>query len=133
MASATASGLGIDAVDLDRFAAVIARRPSILERCFTSDERAAVGSGRAATERFAARFAAKEATMKALGVGLGEVAFTEISVTTAPSGAPSVHVTGRAAARLHALGGHTIAVSLTHTHTVAMAVAQIAGVVPCSP
>ena len=98
MASATASGLGIDAVDLDRFAAVIARRPSILERCFTSDERAAVGSGRAATERFAARFAAKEATMKALGVGLGEVAL-----------------------------------SLTHTHTVAMAVAQIAGVVPCSP
>jgi holo-[acyl-carrier protein] synthase len=132
MASATASGLGIDAVDLDRFAATIARRPSVLERCFTSDERAAVGSGRAAPQRFAARFAAKEATMKALGVGLGEVAFTEISVENAPSGAPVVSVTGRAAARLRAIGGTSISVSLTHTHTVAMAVAQIVVEAPCS-
>jgi len=133
MASATVSGLGIDAVDLDRFAAAIARRPSILERCFTSDERESVGTGRAAIQRYAARFAAKEATMKALGVGLGEVAFTEIAVTNAPSGAPSISVSGRAAARLQALGGRTIAVSLTHTHTVAMAVAQVVAEAPCSP
>ena len=61
-------GVGIDAVDVDRFAVVVARRPRLVERLFTDRERSEAGGSAA---RLAARFAAKEAVMKVLGVGLG--------------------------------------------------------------
>ena len=64
-------GIGIDAVEIDRFRAVLARRP-----------------------RLAARWAAKEAVMKALGVGIGAFAFCDVEVVSAPSGAPSLVLRG---------------------------------------
>ena len=70
----------------------------------------------------AARFAAKEATMKALGVGLGAFAMQEVEVLKSPSGAPSLRTTGQAKALLEAAGVGGLQVSLTHTAIVASAV-----------
>jgi holo-[acyl-carrier protein] synthase len=112
-------GVGIDAVDVDRFARVLRRRPAVGERLFTDRERAdAAGSA----ARLAARFAAKEAVMKALGVGVGAFRFQDVEVVRAPSGQPSLAVTGAAAALAGELGVAVWHVSLTHTATVAQAV-----------
>jgi holo-[acyl-carrier protein] synthase len=123
-----ASGLGIDAVDLDRFRASLERRPSLVARLFTEGERRDAGSGAQRLAALAARFAAKEATMKAFGIGLGDCAFTDIAVIRSSAGAPTLALSGRAAARHAALGGGALVVSLTHTSTVAMAVVQVDGV-----
>ena len=64
-------GVGIDLVDVDRFRTSLQRTPSMRERMFTPGERAYAESATDPTERYAARFAAKEAVMTALGVGLG--------------------------------------------------------------
>ncbi len=90
-------GIGTDLVDLDRFRLVIERTPTIVDRLFTDGERAYACLRRDPTERLGARFAAKEATMKALGVGLGEVDFRDIEVIRLESGAPVLAVHGRAA------------------------------------
>ncbi|HUA95283.1 MAG TPA: 4'-phosphopantetheinyl transferase superfamily protein, partial [Acidimicrobiales bacterium] len=58
-------GVGVDAVDVDRFRKVLARRPTLAERVFTEGVRADAGAVRDPAERLAARFAAKEAVMKA--------------------------------------------------------------------
>jgi holo-[acyl-carrier protein] synthase len=70
----------------------------------------------------AARFAVREATMKALGVGLGAFDFHDVAVHRLESGAPVLHVSGRAQALAHAQGVDSWHVSITHTDSVAMAV-----------
>ena len=64
-------GIGVDAVDVVRFRRILARRPGFAARFFTDIERADAGRAPDPTESLAARFAAKEAVMKALGTGLG--------------------------------------------------------------
>ena len=71
--------------------------------------------------RLAARFAAKEAVLKALGVGIGSAAFRDVEVVRAESGEPHLVLTGSAAALAHARGVTRWHVSLTHTDTVAVA------------
>ena len=78
--SGTVVGVGLDAVDLDRFRALLARRPRLSGRLFTDGERAYAGQTADPVPRLATRFAAKEATMKALGVGLGAFAFADVEV-----------------------------------------------------
>ncbi|MGH9155904.1 MAG: holo-ACP synthase [Acidimicrobiales bacterium] len=115
-------GIGIDAVDVDRFRRVLARTPGLVDRLFTEGERADGGRWPDPALRLAARFAAKEATMKALGVGLGAFAFHDVEVRTAPSGAPSLAVSGSAATLATSLGVTGFRVSLTHTDHLAGAV-----------
>ena len=114
--------LGIDAVEVERFRAVLARRPSLKARLFTSDEQVNLDGTPRSIESLAARFAAKEATMKVLGVGVGGVAFHSISVTTSSSGAPRLQLSGKAKALAEAKGLGVLTCSLTHTKSVAMAV-----------
>ena len=117
-------GIGIDAVEVDRFRRLLARQPRAATRLFTAGELAAVGRrGPDPAPRLAARFAAKEAVMKALGVGLGAFAFQDVEVVSAPSGAPSLVLTGGAAALADRLGVGGWRLSLTHTETMAQAVA----------
>ena len=111
-------GIGIDAVDVERFARILERRPTMAERLFTPGERD-VGSG---VTGLAARFAAKEAAMKALGVGLGAFRFHDVEVVKLPSGAPELRVTGAAAALAAERGVRSWKVSLTHTAALAEAV-----------
>lgn len=108
---------------MDRFRRVLARRPGLADRLFTDAERAYGHRHRDPTPRLAARFAAKEAVMKALGVGLGGFSFQEVEVVSAPSGAPSLVLRGAAAALAHSRGVASWRLSLTHTDLVAEAVA----------
>ena len=115
-------GLGIDTVDVGRFRAVLARRPHIASRLFTTGELAYAGRAADPAPRLAARFAAKEAAMKALGVGLGAFSFHDVEVTRAASGEPSLALTGSASRLAAARGVGTWWLSLTHTELVAQAV-----------
>jgi holo-[acyl-carrier protein] synthase len=92
-------GIGLDAVDVERFRAALRRHPRLADRVFTPRERADMAGRADPVPGLAARFAAKEATMKALGVGIGSVRLAEIGVVQAPSGAPSLVTTGRGARR----------------------------------
>jgi holo-[acyl-carrier protein] synthase len=115
-------GVGIDAVEIDRFRAVLARRPAMAERLFSPAERLLVGERSDPVPGLAARFAAKEAVMKALSTGLGGVDFADIQVLREPSGAPVLTVGGRAFERARALGVRRWHVSLSHTASTATAV-----------
>lgn len=115
-------GLGIDNVDIDRFRRVLARTPGFAARVFTDAELAYGREQRDPTQRLAARFAAKEAVMKALGVGLGEVRLQDIEVVRAPSGAPALALHGSAGALAAERAVQRWWISLTHTDLVASAV-----------
>jgi holo-[acyl-carrier protein] synthase len=115
-------GMGIDAVDVERFRRLLIRRPGFVQRIFTEAERAFVSARIDPVPGLAARFAAKEATMKALGTGLGGLRFTEVEVLGSSSGAPHLEVSGLAARRAEALGVSRWHVSLTHTEALAAAV-----------
>ncbi len=114
--------MGIDAVELERFRDVLARRPRILERAFSARERSQLDARVDPVPGLAARFAAKEAAMKALGVGLGAVRLAELEVLTGPGGAPRLEASGRAASLASARGVRSWYVSLTHTELTACAV-----------
>lgn len=116
-------GIGIDAVDIARLRAVLARRPGLGDRLFTPAERAYAARVADPAPRLAARFAAKEAALKALGVGLGAADFADLEVVRADGGAPALAVTGRAAALAARRGVARWHLSLTHTD--AMAVASV--------
>lgn len=116
------AGIGIDSVDLPRFAAVLERRPSIATRVFTPAEQAFAGRMANPVPSLAARFAAKEAVMKALGVGIGSIDWTDVEVVRAAGDAPRLSVTGRAAVLAGAMGVSGWRISMTHTDTVASAV-----------
>jgi len=111
-------GVGIDVVDVPRFQIVLGRRPRIVDRLFTEGEQR---DARGKAERLAARFAAKEAVMKSMGVGAGSVPWKSIEVKRAPSGAPSVLVHGAAAELAAARGVDEFHISLTHTAMTAAA------------
>jgi phosphopantetheine--protein transferase-like protein len=118
----TVVGVGIDLVDVSRLGTAMERRPGFAARVFTDRERDTRASGGRAVERLAARFAAKEATMKALGVGLGAFALRDVEVLVDPDGRPSLRLHGGAVARASHLGVRSLALSLTHTGTLAAAV-----------
>jgi holo-[acyl-carrier protein] synthase len=115
-------GIGIDSVDIPRFAEVLARRPGLAPRLFTAGEQRYAAGLVNPMPSLAARFAVKEAVMKALGVGLGAFGWADVEVVRAPSGAPDLVVTGRAAALASRQGVGSWRLSITHTATVASAV-----------
>lgn len=112
------AGLGVDAVDVERFAEMMRRRPRLAERLFTEGERKGAAGQ---PERLAARFAAKEALMKALGVGLGAFGFHDAEVVKAASGQPILEVAGHAKGLCAERGVATVWLSMTHTHHTAVA------------
>lgn len=117
-------GLGVDVVEVARIRRARQRHGArFLERVYTSREIADCQGRADPDEGFAARFAAKEAALKALGTGWsGEVALTDAEVRVGPSGAPSLALHGGAARRARELGAQSFWVSLTHTRETAAAV-----------
>lgn len=101
----------------------LARTPGLEERLFTAGERAYASGARDPAERYAVRFAAKEAVMKALGVGLGAFDWHDVEVVRASSGAPSLELRGRAAALAEAAGVGSWILTLSHTRSLAEAIA----------
>jgi len=123
-------GIGVDAVDVVRFREVLARRPGIVGRLFTDTERAYAARSADPGPRLAARFAAKEAVLKALGVGVGAAGFRDVEVVRGQGGEPGLVLSGRAAALSARRGVHRWHVSLTHTDTVAVASVVAEGAAP---
>lgn len=117
-------GVGIDLASVERMERVLERRGErARRRFFTAREAARCGAARAPAESYAARFAAKEAFYKALGTGVGGAGgWTEVEVVSAASGAPSLRLSGRAAAEAAARGVSRIHLALTHTGGMAAAV-----------
>ncbi len=120
-------GVGIDAVDLDRFARVLDRRATIADRLFTAGELAYARASVDPVPRLSTRFAAKEATMKALGVGLGAFPFHDVEVVRLGLDAPWLEVRGAALELARSCGVGRWHLSLTHTDRVAMAVVVAMG------
>lgn len=116
------AGLGLDLVEVARFAAALARHPNMAERLFTPGERDYAGGFADPAPSLAARFAAKEAVMKALGVGLGAFAFPEVEVERHASGQPYLSLHGAARELASRRGVREWLVSLTHSETTAAAV-----------
>lgn len=116
---------GVDIVELDRVARVLARHPRrFLARIFTPAE-AAHCRGR--VSELAARFAAKEATMKALGTGVRGVSWRDIEVLPNRRGKPLLLLHGTAAARAERIGLTDLDISLTHgrDHAIAVVVGHV--------
>ncbi|MBY0505582.1 MAG: holo-ACP synthase [Bryobacteraceae bacterium] len=118
------AGLGTDLADVDRIAESLSRFGGrFVDRVFTVAEIAYVESKANRAERYAARFAAKEAGMKALGTGwAGGVSWHDLEVVNEVSGRPTLRLHGRAAEYAARMGTRHIHLSLTHTPVMAMAV-----------
>ena len=114
-------GIGIDVVDIDRFRRSLRRTPSMRTRLFTAVELEFVAGQTDPAPSLAARFAAREAVMKSLGLGLGAFGFHDVWVERASSGAPSLAVTGTAAQLAAEAGVSRWHLSLTHSDLVAAA------------
>ena len=116
-------GTGIDITEVPRIAAAIARHGErFLKRVFTAAEIRYCESKKNKAERYAARFAAKEAAMKAVGTGWrGGVSWTDIEVTREPGGRPTLRLSGKVKQHADRLGARRASLSLTHTEQTAMA------------
>ena len=120
--------LGTDLVEIPRFRLAMERRGARLgERLFSDDERAYAYRQKDPAKSLAARFGAKEAVMKALGVGLWKFKLRDVEVVRARSGAPSVALSGRAEELAAERGVVTWHLSLTHTASTALAIAIALG------
>jgi holo-[acyl-carrier protein] synthase len=131
-------GVGVDAVDVARFRRILARRSGFAARFFSETEQADAGRSPDPAESLAARFAAKEAVMKALGTGLGGFALTDVEVRRsagpgATRNAPSVALHGSAATLAAQRGVGLLHLSLTHTSQVAIAFVVAERLPSCSP
>ncbi|HEY1356870.1 MAG TPA: holo-ACP synthase [Thermoleophilaceae bacterium] len=111
--------IGLDLLEIDRLERALERRPNLAERVFTEGERSYAAARARPAQHLAARFCAKEAVAKALG--LTGWSFTDVEVV-ATEAAPEVRLSGRVAERAGELGVG-VSVSLTHTDTTAGAVA----------
>lgn len=122
-------GIGLDVVEVPRFEGVLSRHGERFERrVFAPGEIAACARRADRPRALAARFAAKEACLKALGTGWAEgLAFSQVEVENEPSGRPALRLHGPAAERAAALGVLRIHLSLTHDGEVAAAVVVLEG------
>lgn len=116
-------GMGVDLAEVPRIRASIERFGArFIERVYTPDEIAYAERKANRFERYAARFAAKEAGMKAIGTGWKRgVRWQDFEVANLPSGKPTLRFHGVAAEVAGKLGVRNVALSLTHTAELAMA------------
>lgn len=120
-------GVGIDIIEVGRIGKAIASQ-RFAERIFTTRERAYCESKQTQkANSYAARFAAKEAVMKALGTGLSSGSWQDVEILTEASGKPSVRLGGYFAAIAQEMGVTAIHVSLTHSKEFAAAQAVLWG------
>jgi holo-[acyl-carrier protein] synthase len=116
-------GLGLDIAEVDRIEEAIARHGApFLERLFTPAEVSYCERHKNRYERYAARFAAKEAAMKALGTGWSRgVRWRDIEVAREPGGKPTLHLAGEARQIADRLGVKNISLTITHSGNLALA------------
>ncbi|MDR1016988.1 MAG: holo-ACP synthase [Coriobacteriales bacterium] len=119
--------IGVDIVEIPRMQRIIERTPRFLERVFSPAERSYVAHKHKAAQaqHYAAFWAAREATLKALGTGFKGMQLDDVSVGHEESGRPFLILQGQAAARADELGIEDWELSISHTRSVA--VANVAG------
>ena len=116
--------VGTDLIEIERVRRALLRYERFRERCFTPAERAYCDSRPNPAQSYAGRFAGKEAVGKALGFGVARAfAWTEIEIVGRPK--PLVSLSGRAAAWAERVGAREIDLSITHSRTLAQAVAVV--------
>jgi len=122
-------GIGTDITEIDRVAALaVKHQRSFLERVYTPAELAYCGTGKKSGERLAARWAAKEAVLKALGTGWIEgISWTDVEVCTLNSGQPTIRLSGGALKTARGLGVSEVQISLSHCREYAVAYAAAVG------
>ena len=121
-------GIGLDLVDVDRFAVALERHGEAFVARICRDGEAKPLAGRPRATHLAGLFAAKEAAMKALGTGWAAgIGFRQIEVERSAGGAPGLRLHGAAAARARALGVSRTHVSITHDGRSAVAVVIFEG------
>lgn len=114
-------GVGCDIIEIERIARAI-KSESFIRRVFTAEEAAyCQRRGQQAAASFAARFAAKEAVLKALGTGLREGSLQEIAVDNDGLGKPLVQLSGHFAMLAKQLGVKNVQISLSHSRELATA------------
>ena len=122
------SGVGVDLLEIERLERALERRPRLAERLFTDAERAYAASRARPGQHLAARFCAKEAVAKALGIGIRRgVDFKDIEVESDRLGRPSVKLTGGAAKAAKKRGVARMHLSLSHDGPFAVAFAVAEG------
>ena len=116
-------GTGIDIAEVPRIARSIARfGDRFIQRVFTDGEIRYCNSKANRVERYAARFAAKEAAMKAIGTGWNYgVAWRDVEVSRVPGGRPTIRFHGKAAEFANKIGARNVALSISHTEQIAIA------------
>jgi len=119
-------GVGIDVVPVARFAESLTRTPGLRDRIFTAAEQRTPSGGLRSSESLAARFAAKEAMVKALGAP-GHLRWHDAEVITAEDGQPHLEVRGTVAGRAAQLGVTSWHLSLSHDGGIASAVVVAEG------
>jgi holo-[acyl-carrier protein] synthase len=114
---------GIDLVDFPRIAEMVERHGErFIDRVFTAAEQEYARASRNTVEKYAGRFAAKEAVLKLLGTGWrGKIAWTDIEVTNNPAGQPEVTLSGEVKAIAERMRIEQISLSITHTANFAIA------------
>jgi holo-[acyl-carrier protein] synthase len=117
------SSLGIDIIEIDRIRQALARRPGLATRLFTERERAYCDHRADPAPHYAARFAAKEATAKAIGRWLR---WQEVEIQNDANGRPYLVLVGEAAALAHVEDGARLLVSLSHSRDYAVACVGLA-------
>ena len=116
-------GMGVDIAEVERIQAAIEKHgETFLRRLYTQGERAYCEQFRNKYERYAGRFAAKEAAMKALGTGWRRgVKWVDFEVVREPSGRPTIALGGEAKKIAERMGVKHISLSITHTASQALA------------
>lgn len=122
-------GVGVDIVSVDRIRGLLDRQGDrFIERVFTAIEIEYCSRFKDPSERYAVRFAAKEAVAKAFTVGIGEhLEWKSIGIVSGDRGQPSVHLDNKGEVLLEQVGGKHVAISLSHTDENAIAFAAIVG------
>jgi holo-[acyl-carrier protein] synthase len=114
--------VGVDLIEIERVRRALERYPSFRERCFTAAERTYCESRPNPAQHYAARFAGKEAVGKALGFGVARAfAWGEVEIDGRPK--PDVRLSGRVLAWAERLKAGRLDLSMTHSRSLAAAVA----------
>lgn len=118
-------GLGVDIVEIERMANILQRSPAFARRVFSAEECAYAQSSSLPAAHFATRFAAKEAVLKALGTGFSQgIHPRDVEVKRTSKGRPYAVLSGRAKEVANNMGVRELPLSLSYTHTEAVACAM---------